>query len=246
MVCSAHIDVNAVLEPIEVLNHLNDPEDIFSHLEKHLARYGFTSFLVSRLPSQHQRLEPYILLNGWSLDWYYQYTKVNHYESDPVARHCFTTPNPFTWDELPSDLLESREAQLVMDEAVEFGLGQGFTVPIHGFFNSLALVTMAGPWIEMSPCERHLVHLMSIFAHSAAERTVRKIDLPKTIGLLSERERDILRWLTEGLTLIEAKERLGITENTVNEYMRRIRRKLGARTAVQAVVEALLRREIQL
>ncbi len=64
MVSSAPSDVTDAFEVIDELGRLNDPETIFARLAGYLGRYGFTSFLVSGLPSQRERLEPYILLNG--------------------------------------------------------------------------------------------------------------------------------------------------------------------------------------
>lgn len=246
MVSSAPSDVTDTFEVIDELGRLHDPEAIFARLAEYLGRYGFTSFLVSGLPSQRERLEPYILLNGWPTGWFERYTAVNHYRHDPCVRHCFSTIEPFAWNELPSNLLEGPEAKLVMNEAVDFGLAEGLCIPLHDVYGSQAVVTMAGQQIELTPSARRMVHLASLYAYGAAERSVRIPTYHKGDGRLTERERDVMRWIAEGKTFWEIGKILGIAEATVNDHMRHIRAKLGTRNATHSLAEALRRREIRL
>ncbi|MDM0048856.1 LuxR C-terminal-related transcriptional regulator [Variovorax sp. J22R115] len=62
--------------------------------------------------------------------------------------------------------------------------------------------------------------------HSAAE------------GLLSQRERQVLRLLADGLSNKELSRKLFISENTVESHLRRINGKLGAKNRTQAVTRA--------
>lgn len=239
-------EVTDTFELIDALGRLNHAEEIFARLANYLARYGFTSFLVAGLPSQRERLEPYILLNGWPTDWFRHYTKVNHYRHDPCVRHCFSTIEPFAWNELPPPLLEEPEARLIMNEAVEFGLAEGLCIPLHDVYGSQAVVTMAGQHVDLPPSARRLVHLASLYAYGAAERSIRGPNYHKSASRLTERERDVMRWTAAGKTLWEIGMILGITEATVNDHMRNIRQKLGTRNAAHSLAEALRRREIQL
>src|SRR5690606_12656841 len=125
---------------------------------------------------------------------------------DPVARMCFDTIAPFTWDEVPQSLLNDRSAQRVMDEAVDYGLVQGMSVPLHGYFGMQAIVTMAGRSVEMSQDERHVVYMASIFSYNAAENILKAEGETGPHGVLTQRERDVLRWVTEGKTLWEVGE----------------------------------------
>jgi len=51
---------------------------------------------------------------------------------------------------------------------------------------------------------------------------------------LTERERDVLRLVTDGLMDKQVAERLHVSENTVKNHMKNIRRKLGAANRAQA------------
>ncbi|MGO4571507.1 LuxR family transcriptional regulator [Microvirga sp. 2TAF3] len=238
--------MTSTFEVIDALGRLNEPEAIFARLAEYLARYGFTSFLVTGLPSQKERLEPYILLNGWPIGWFERYKEVNHYRHDPCVRHCFSTIEPFAWDELPAQLIQGKEPQRVMDEATDFGLAGGLCIPLHDVYGSQAVVTMAGQQIELAPSARRMVHLASLYAYGAAERSIRAPTYHKCESRLTERERDVLLWSAEGKTFWEIGMILGISEATVNDHMRHIREKLGTRNATHSLAEALKRRELRL
>ncbi len=246
MVSNISSEVTDTFAVIDELGRSKDPETIFARLAEYLGRYGFTSFLVSGLPSQRERLEPHILLNGWPTGWFERYTAANHYQHDPCVRHCFSTIEPFAWNEIPQGLLEPAKAQLVMTEAADFGLAEGLCIPLHDVYGSQAVVTMAGQQVELSPTPRRMFHLAALYAYGAAERSVRTPTYHKGEGRLTQRERDVMRWTAEGKTFWEIGKILGIAEATVNDHMRNIRSKLGTRNTTHSLAEAIRRHELRL
>lgn len=59
------------------------------------------------------------------------------------------------------------------------------------------------------------------------------------VATLSPREREVLRHLVEGCTHDQAAQRIGISQHTVDTYVKRIRSKLGAHNKAQLVRAAL-------
>ena len=212
---------------------------------EYISKFGFTSFLISGLPIQTRRPDPFVLLNRWPSEWFERYTSKHYYRHDPVAQRCFGTVYPFTWDELPGPLRGSKESRLAMSEAADFGLAKGLSVPMNGFSDFQAIATMAGAQVEISPEDRLQVQLASIYAYGAADRAAR-INVDERGRRLTARERDVIRWVTEGKSYWEISEILGISKATVAFHAQHIREKMDARTIAQAVVEVIRRREISM
>ena len=63
---------------------------------------------------------------------------------------------------------------------------------------------------------------------------------PVATARLTDRERQVLALLAGGAQVGGIADRLGLTERSVQEYLIRARRKLGARSRTEAVVRALL------
>jgi two-component system, NarL family, nitrate/nitrite response regulator NarL len=75
-------------------------------------------------------------------------------------------------------------------------------------------------------------------AFSPTSPTVRAINA-KGLSLLSKREMEVVRSLTEGLTNREIAERLGLSQHTVKNYLFRIFDKLGACNRIELLFMTL-------
>jgi DNA-binding CsgD family transcriptional regulator len=62
--------------------------------------------------------------------------------------------------------------------------------------------------------------------------------------VLSNREREVLQLLADGLTGQQASRELAVSPETLRTHVRNAMRRLGATTRVRAVAIALARREI--
>ena len=58
------------------------------------------------------------------------------------------------------------------------------------------------------------------------------------LAMLSKRERDVLRLLAKGCTYKQVAERLGVSAHTVTTHVKNSYRKLGVRSAADAVARA--------
>jgi len=221
--------------------------EVYGLLWPRLTAFGFTNFAITDMPPPNLKLDAHIILNGWSKPWFAHYMSQNLYPVDPVAKRLRESANPFFWHDV--ELMEegSASARRVMNEASEFGLKRGFSVPIHGANGSQACVTMGGERICVPPHGREAIHLMAIYAHSHASalRTEwQKHRLPAPPPILTKREREVLRWVATGKSDWEIGEILGISEDTAFAHVRNSTRKLRAMTRTHAVALALLAGEI--
>jgi two-component system, NarL family, nitrate/nitrite response regulator NarL len=85
-------------------------------------------------------------------------------------------------------------------------------------------------WISIVQLE----FLLEALAHAPATRLVDT----QGIDLLSKREQDVVRWLTEGHTNSEIARKMNISNNTVKNYLFRIFNKLGVSSRVEVLLYA--------
>src|SRR5439155_24163709 len=72
------------------------------------------------------------------------------------------------------------------------------------------------------------------------------VHAPKGRGELTERERQVVQFLSEGLSNKLIADRLGISDHTAKFHVNGVMMKLGASTRTEAVVEAVRRGLIRL
>lgn len=65
------------------------------------------------------------------------------------------------------------------------------------------------------------------------------VDKPRAAASITDREREILRWVREGMSNQAISEELGISALTVKNHIQKILRKLGAANRAQAVAKAM-------
>lgn len=133
----------------------------------------------------------------------------------------------------------TRMDRAVLDAAAKQGLGNGFTVPAHvpGEVNgSCSFATARGKPLEAE----HLAaaQLVGAFAFEAARRLVRR-DHEADPARFSDRERDCLIWVARGKSDSEIATILGISPETVHQYVKAARANYDAVSRSQLVAHAL-------
>lgn len=129
---------------------------------------------------------------------------------------------------------------MLMDTSKRSDVVQAFRSGVHGVFSR----TESPKLLAKCICS---VHEGQVWANSAELRFLLE-DLcesesantieASTSAILSKREQDVVRCLTEGLSNREIANRLGLTEHTVKNYLFRIFDKLGLSSRVEVVLYA--------
>ncbi|WP_076729824.1 LuxR family transcriptional regulator [Methylobacterium radiotolerans] len=220
-------------------------EDIVSELKSSGRIFGYDKFLMGRLPqSPTQNLLDCATLSGWPIEWQQRYQAERFVHIDPVIRHIRHSIDPFLWREA----LEApgrHEGQIVLEEARAFGLVEGFCVPLHQVGGGESGLSFGGERLAPSEDERAALHLIGIYALSAARAILRRTadadDKLPTPAHLTDREVECLKWSASGKTAWEISVILSISRRTVEQYLASAARKLDAVSRVQSVAEALRR-----
>ena len=85
-----------------------------------------------------------ILMNMWPTEWANRYFRRNYMFSDPIISKLFDATQPFYWDEVNNCSAKSEKSLLVMNEAAEFGLKRGITIPLFTIEDNLIGFSLAG------------------------------------------------------------------------------------------------------
>lgn len=250
---SAVIDPRAIdparsaFDLLDDFDHLTTREDVTDRLAATFASFGFSTFLIAGVPEPPYRLEPHIILNGWPAEFAEHYTRENYYQDDPIAAWCRRTTDPFEWSEARYDVSTLPRAAELMKMAADFGMRQGFCVPIRRGNGFQACVTMAGEQPDLTPRAKRAVHLISLYAHKKAVSVLGTHQgQPSVQHLLTQREREVLLWSAQGKSSWEISVILGVSERTVNWFIANASRKLDAVNRTQAVVNAIRSGEIEI
>ena len=228
---------------IEELDCLTDTTEVVDAMGHALGRFGFEFFCINGFPRPQQRFEEVMFAIRVPPAWIELYLDKQYAHVDPTMRHCRRTVHPFEWKDAPYDTgLEPRAHEMVR-RAEDFGLANGFWVPIFDPAGCEGGVWMGGRYLDLKPHTKPVIHLMALYAF---ER-VRQIHPPaaKERRSLTAREREVLTWAAHGKTAWEIGEILAIAKRTVDEHAQTAFRKLGAVNRTQAVAIALRERLIE-
>ena len=157
----------------------------------------------------------------------------------PITRHILETRESFFWTKTTG---EHRELYRVVRAPQGSGI-HGLQVPVFGPLGLEGAMSLGGERIDASPEARLGLDLIAAAAFQAARRLL-ELPADDELGVLSDREREVLAWTAAGRRQVEIAQTLGLSERTVENHLRRIRRRLGVATTAQAIRVAIRNGEI--
>lgn len=236
---------NLTFEAVDRIRQASSHEDIFRELQRCGTIFGYDAFLIAGLPlSPNQNLSECKIISGWPAGWEKRYQAKRYIHIDPVIRYIRGVSDPFLWREAV-DAAGRTDGRIVIGEARDFGLNDGFCVPFHQIDGTEAGVSFGGARFHLARDERAALHLLAIYAMSTAKAIVRRHaeptrDAESETGLTA-REMECLKWSAIGKTAWEISVILSISRRTVEGHLANATYKLGAVSRVHCVAEALRR-----
>lgn len=188
-------------------------------------------------PAPKPRSSP-LLISNYPTSWTSHYLRNQYEQFDPVIQWATNADDPFTWG-LEAGIVPLTEAQRkLFDEAAQFEIRYGLTVPVHYKDGPFAAVTFAAgerfPVFERRI--RYQARMLKLMAYCFHAHARRKVSGHAGSPLLSPRERECLHWAAEGKSCWEIGRILDISRRTVAFHLENAKAKLGVKTSVQAAV----------
>lgn len=182
--------------------------------------------------------EQYVLTT-YPREWEQHYFARRYFGVDPAISVGMNGILPYDWHSVPSG-----RSKRFFNEARDFGLGwNGLSIPIRGAHGERALFSVNSPlldgdWADFK--QQHQAEL-TIFAYLFHLRVLELEGISNASPSLYVRPREceVLQWAARGKSSWETSQILGLSEATVNFYIRNVALRLGASTKTQAVAVAL-------
>jgi LuxR family transcriptional regulator, quorum-sensing system regulator BjaR1 len=206
--------------------------------------FGFSQVFAGIIPlpgMSAQQQVANVVLHRWPDKWSQRYFSQGYLFEDPTIQRVMNSTEPFLWSELEEAYRRHPSASRIMDEAKEFDLGFGFTVPMLTLDGQSAGFSVASDRGELPPSFRGALQLLAMYSFG---RALSLIDTPPPVKL-TPRETDVLQWIAEGKSDWEISKILHVSEHLVDKMARQIRIKFGAANRTQAVAQALRHRIIR-
>jgi LuxR family transcriptional regulator, quorum-sensing system regulator BjaR1 len=227
---------NRALQFIDDVSRYSTPGCVLEAMEKTLSDIGVKFFCMQFLQTPKQNFTDVLLASKLPSDWLQLYIANGFADRDPSQRHVKRVACPYEWKDAPYDPEREPHVLEFLLRARDFGVGNGFVVPIPGSAGNIGSVWMGGRELQLEKRHKPLLHLMALYAFHHVQGLN---GMDKKPVILSNREREILTWIAAGKSVIDIGEILKISDRTVEWHLQRSIVKLGARTRTNAVAVAL-------
>lgn len=227
-------------EFLNLVQKSSTQQEICRHLLCYAKRLGATNLLAGPIPPPRalkREQVSHVLLDAWPEEWSERYFSNGYLYRDPTIRLVNRGSSPFHWSEIDEMCRLSPLGQRIMDEATEFRLCEGFTIPFVTLEGRAAGFSVAGEKLDLDSHDRLALQFVAACAFGCAAILADGKRNSKPTHL-SPRQSDVLRWASEGLTVDEIADRLNISRNTADTHLRLVRERLGVTSTIHAVAEA--------
>ena len=233
-----------IFDFVECTNRTKSLPDLFELLVVAADKEGFDQVAYGAL-TYHEPLHldghaaPAVAMNFPS-EWTDHYFERKYHRIDPVVVLTPCIARPFLWSSLQQRVGLEDKQKLIFDEAREAGLNNGISVPLHGPWGRVAVLSFASRADDSEPEAKmgHLNALASQF-HVAFTDISQNVRPPHVPIQLSGREKECLMWTAQGKSSWDIGMILKISENTVNFHVKNAMRKLGTTSRTVAVVKSI-------
>lgn len=230
-------------DTLEFLNYIRESStrpEICRHLLRYAGRFGATNLLAGAIPpigALRLNQLSHVLLDSWPEQWSARYFSKGYLYRDPTIHLVNRGNPPFLWSEIDRFYRVHPAGRRIMDEATEFELSEGLTIPSMTLEGQAVGFSIAGEKLDPDPHDRLAFQFVAAYAFGCAAVLTDGKQNSKSVRL-SPRQQDVLRWASEGLTVEEIADHLHISRNTADTHLRLVRERLGVTSTIHAVAEA--------
>lgn len=231
---SVVIQFHHINEYIERINNADDFNELLVIFQSQIEQLGFNKFTYWMMWPPFGPRRP-LYISSFREDYSEHYVNNDFKNIDAVWHQTSKQTTPFSWSEVVNSTLMQQEThKIVFDQARDFQMLSGATIPLYGPGKTRAAVSVACD-IEQNDFDkqynryRPYLQIISTYLH---ERIIQIFSNSyKTSNHnLTPREREVLLWTAKGKTSWDISQILMISENTVHNHIRNICEKYEVRS----------------
>ena len=149
-------------------------------------------------------------------------------ELDPIVRWAMASGAPITWTELAGRLDPSDPGCELFRVAARHGYVEGFALPVRSQAGHLGLLSVAGDRGPLSVEEQSVLQVLGTAVINRAEALAGDVAIARPMPALTERERECVALLINGLSERAIATALGISAATARFHLDDARLKMRA------------------
>lgn len=243
------IDLSILNHHIKSISTVTTPEDIASicaDITEILQVSYYVYELIYQDKNHHMKCEVY---SNQNTEWAEEYKNQSYQQIDPIIKKAMQSLTPVYWD-IKENYLKNlnHKAKTMMQNAYRYGIRSGVSVSLHDFHGATGIFGLGiDASIYNNQSQKHLEWIAPYMSHLGAfvhQTMIKQYGLKDEYGLkksLTQREKDCLCWIAEGIIASRIASKLYISENTVKFHLKNIKRKLGAKNTAQALSIAIIK-----
>ena len=220
--------------PIEQLNQ--------GHMARvaHMLNAEHSAFIVLKYPHEEPSLATYAIAT-YSDAWFVRYVVQEYSRIDPVIAQGRKSEHPFDW----RTLSEGGDLGRFWQDAKDHGVSRvGLSIPVHSQHNAASIFSISNllpEAVDEILGDDEFVSLLYKFTSFLHDKALRKHQNKGSLPVgedLTQREKDVLKYASEGMQMRGIAEAMERSPETIKTHLTTARQKLGALTTTHAVALA--------
>ena len=236
------MSVDITLEEFtEKIKSIQTPDKVWEALMGYVASFGIDALSYYHIapPGSLDFSEKYFLAIGFEEDLAAEHRRNHDLFSSPFTSHSNPVTEPIFWPQAYEKLNLTPKQQEHLNKFYCQNSANGLVLPVYGpnSRNGCVVLRFADPLCRFSRLSIHAVNFAAYHAHLHFCRLRAKNQ--KNVVHLTQREQEVLTWVARGKSNSVIADIVGISQHTVNGYLRRIYLKTQTSDRTSAALRAI-------
>lgn len=179
-------------------------------------------------------------VSNYPCEWQARYFEKRYNEIDPVVAMAKSTMKTFHWSVDSTSRNATKRVRRFYEEAAEFGLCSGITIPVRAAFGHMSMLTVAShkPSVSLKTDIDEIVATSAVSQLHARLEQKEVESTAKSDVYLTAKQALCLKWSAEGKSMKAIATIENMSYHNVNFHLNNARKALDAGTVAQATALA--------